>query len=120
MVDADLAERMSAMKRPGESDMDFYERRYQERVNHLQFCHEISLSYKHITSTAVKLYTYFGPFETFLGYFPTESAPFSMIAISQLVFRAWLLCQALLVLKLFLKCYFLDHQVSIYVLTSYS
>ncbi len=37
VVDADLAERMSAMKRPGESDMDFYERRYQERVNHLQF-----------------------------------------------------------------------------------
>ncbi len=32
-VDADLAERMSAMKRPGESDMDFYERRYQERVS---------------------------------------------------------------------------------------
>ena len=31
-IDADLAERMSAMKRPGESDMDFYERRYQERV----------------------------------------------------------------------------------------
>ncbi|KAL5007673.1 hypothetical protein ScPMuIL_016479 [Solemya velum] len=30
-VDKDLAERMSAMKRPGESDMDFYERRYQER-----------------------------------------------------------------------------------------
>ncbi|WAQ94380.1 F221A-like protein [Mya arenaria] len=30
-IDADLAERMSAMKRPGESDMDFYERRYQER-----------------------------------------------------------------------------------------
>ena len=23
-IDADLAERMSAMKRPGESDMDFY------------------------------------------------------------------------------------------------
>ena len=32
-MDADLAERMSAMKRPGESDMDFYERRYQERVS---------------------------------------------------------------------------------------
>ena len=31
-IDVDLAERMSAMKRPGESDMDFYERRYQERV----------------------------------------------------------------------------------------
>lgn len=29
--DEDLAERMSAMKKPGESDMDFYERRYQER-----------------------------------------------------------------------------------------
>lgn len=29
--DEDLAERMSAMKRPGESDMDYYERRYQER-----------------------------------------------------------------------------------------
>ena len=33
VIDADLAERMSAMKRPGESDMDFYERRYQERVS---------------------------------------------------------------------------------------
>ena len=31
-VDVDLAERMSAMKLPGESDMDYYERRYQERV----------------------------------------------------------------------------------------
>ncbi|KAL3831570.1 hypothetical protein ACJMK2_023309 [Sinanodonta woodiana] len=30
--DADLAEMMSAMKKPGESDMDFYERRYQERL----------------------------------------------------------------------------------------
>lgn len=30
-VDVDLAERMSAMKLPGESDMDYYERRYQER-----------------------------------------------------------------------------------------
>ena len=42
VVDADLAERMSAMKRPGESDMDFYERRYQERVSfnisHHAFC----------------------------------------------------------------------------------
>ncbi len=27
-----MAERMSAMKGPGESDMDFYERRYQEKV----------------------------------------------------------------------------------------
>lgn len=31
-VDEDLAERMSAMRRPGESEMDYYERRYQERV----------------------------------------------------------------------------------------
>ncbi|XP_013388341.1 protein FAM221A [Lingula anatina] len=30
-VDHDLAERMSAMRRPGESDMDYFERRYQER-----------------------------------------------------------------------------------------
>ena len=30
-VDEDLAERMSAMRRPGESDMDYFERRYQER-----------------------------------------------------------------------------------------
>ncbi|KAH3691411.1 protein FAM221A-like [Dreissena polymorpha] len=30
-IDADLAERMSAMRRPGESEMDYYERRYQER-----------------------------------------------------------------------------------------
>ena len=34
IIDADLAERMSAMKRPGESDMDFFERRYQERVSY--------------------------------------------------------------------------------------
>ena len=34
VIDADLAERMSAMKRPGESDMDFFERRYQERVSY--------------------------------------------------------------------------------------
>ena len=32
-IDADLAERMSALKKPGESDMDYYERRYQERVS---------------------------------------------------------------------------------------
>ncbi|KAL4222918.1 hypothetical protein ACF0H5_018958 [Mactra antiquata] len=31
-IDEDLVERMSAMKKPGESDMDFYERRYQERL----------------------------------------------------------------------------------------
>ncbi len=31
------------------------------------------------------------------------------------IIRAWLLCQALLVLKYFLKCYFLDHQFSIYI-----
>ncbi|XP_033740780.1 protein FAM221A-like [Pecten maximus] len=30
-TDADLAERMSAMRRPGETDMDYFERRYQER-----------------------------------------------------------------------------------------
>lgn len=30
-VDQDIAERMSAMRRPGESDMDYFERRYQER-----------------------------------------------------------------------------------------
>lgn len=30
-VDEDLAERMSAMRRPGETDMDYFERRYQER-----------------------------------------------------------------------------------------
>ena len=30
------------------------------------------------------------------------------------IFRAWLICQALLVLKWFLKCYFLDHQFSIF------
>jgi hypothetical protein len=34
-VDEDLAERMSAMRRPGESDMDYFERRYQERVSPL-------------------------------------------------------------------------------------
>lgn len=33
-VDQDIAERMSAMRRPGESDMDYFERRYQERVRH--------------------------------------------------------------------------------------
>lgn len=31
-MDEDLAERMSAMRRPGETDMDYFERRYQERV----------------------------------------------------------------------------------------
>lgn len=31
-LDEDLAERMSAMRRPGESELDFYERRYQERL----------------------------------------------------------------------------------------
>lgn len=30
-IDEDLAERMSAMRRPDESDMDYFERRYQER-----------------------------------------------------------------------------------------
>ncbi len=30
------------------------------------------------------------------------------------IFRAWLLCQALLVLESFLKCYFLDHQLTIF------
>lgn len=34
-VDEDLAERMSAMRCPGESDMDYFERRYQERVSPL-------------------------------------------------------------------------------------
>ena len=33
-AEADLAERMSAMRRPGETDMDFFERRYQERVRY--------------------------------------------------------------------------------------
>lgn len=28
----DMEERVSAMRRPGESDMDYFERRYQERV----------------------------------------------------------------------------------------
>ncbi|XP_064614203.1 protein FAM221A-like isoform X2 [Liolophura sinensis] len=32
LVDEDLAERMSALRRPGESDMDYFERRYQERL----------------------------------------------------------------------------------------
>jgi len=32
ILDEDMAERMSAMRRPGESEMDFYERRYQERL----------------------------------------------------------------------------------------
>ena len=36
-IDADLAERMSAMRRPDESDMDYFERRYQERVGWLWF-----------------------------------------------------------------------------------
>lgn len=31
-MDEDLAERMSAIRRPGETDMDYFERRYQERV----------------------------------------------------------------------------------------
>ena len=31
-LDEDMAERMSAMRRPGESELDYYERRYQERV----------------------------------------------------------------------------------------
>ena len=31
-LDQDMAERMSAMRRPGESELDFYERRYQERL----------------------------------------------------------------------------------------
>jgi len=30
-LDQDMAERMSAIRRPGESEMDYYERRYQER-----------------------------------------------------------------------------------------
>lgn len=32
-LDEDLAERMSAIKTAGETDMDFYERRYKERVS---------------------------------------------------------------------------------------
>lgn len=31
-LDEDMTERMSAMRRPGESEMDYYERRYQERL----------------------------------------------------------------------------------------
>jgi len=31
-LDEDMAERISAMRRPGESEMDYYERRYQERL----------------------------------------------------------------------------------------
>ncbi len=31
-IDEDLAERMSSMKKPGEDDMAYFERRYQERV----------------------------------------------------------------------------------------
>jgi len=31
-LDEDMAERMSAMRRPGESELDYYERRYQERL----------------------------------------------------------------------------------------
>ena len=31
-IEEDMAERMSQMRKPGESEMDFYERRYQERV----------------------------------------------------------------------------------------
>ena len=33
MDEDDLAERMSAMRRPGEAELDYYERRYQERVS---------------------------------------------------------------------------------------
>ena len=32
-LDEDMAERLSAMRRPGESELDYYERRYQERVS---------------------------------------------------------------------------------------
>lgn len=31
-LDEDMAERMSALRRPGESELDYYERRYQERL----------------------------------------------------------------------------------------
>jgi len=31
-LDEDMAERMAAMRRPGESELDYYERRYQERL----------------------------------------------------------------------------------------
>jgi len=31
-LDEDMSERMSALRRPNESEMDYYERRYQERV----------------------------------------------------------------------------------------
>ena len=31
-LDEDMAEKMSAMRRPGESELDYYERRYQERL----------------------------------------------------------------------------------------
>ena len=40
-----MAERMSAMRRPGESEMDYYERRYQERVSHFLM---LSLKLGHI------------------------------------------------------------------------
>ena len=32
-LDEDMAERMSSMRKPHESEMDFYERRYQERAS---------------------------------------------------------------------------------------
>ena len=33
----DIEERVSAVKKPGESDMDFFERRFQERVSFLYY-----------------------------------------------------------------------------------
>ena len=34
-IEDDLSERMSAMRKPDESELDYYERRYQERVRAL-------------------------------------------------------------------------------------
>ena len=35
--EADLAEQMQAMRKPGETDMEYFERRYQQRVCYLLF-----------------------------------------------------------------------------------
>ena len=44
-VFSDMEERISATKKEGESDMDYFERRYQERVRILNFIfHDFKLS----------------------------------------------------------------------------
>lgn len=48
----DITERVSQMRRPGEEDMAYYERRYQERVSPSRVdCYERgNLEYSHVRS----------------------------------------------------------------------